>query len=350
MLANGPQWTNAGPPSRVWSRFGLIASTSRTVIAPATLRSSAVTGRPSVVWARTIRPSRARRSWRSVARARIAITSLATVITVSVSRGTPFSRPPRPMTICADRPVADVDDPRPEDRQGIDPERVLVVEAVVEERRGEVVRRADGVDVAGQVEVEVLHRDDLAVAATGGAALDPEDRPERRLADRDRGPFADPVEALGEPDRGRGLALAERRRRDRRDQDVLAARVRRLEPLDGPEADLRLDRPVELQLVLGQAELGRDVDDPARRDRAGDLEVGRERSWGTPTLDGTVDRVGSGRRVARVRLADRGPHEMGEEHGVRDRADAARDRRDGPGHEPGAGLIDVTDDRRRRPR
>ena len=29
----------------------------------------------------------------------MAMTSLATVMTVSVSRGTPFSRPPRPMTI-----------------------------------------------------------------------------------------------------------------------------------------------------------------------------------------------------------------------------------------------------------
>ena len=44
MFANGPQWTNAGPPSSVWSRLGLIASTSNAAIAPATLRSSAVTG------------------------------------------------------------------------------------------------------------------------------------------------------------------------------------------------------------------------------------------------------------------------------------------------------------------
>ena len=87
----------------------------------------------------------------------------------------------------AQRPVADVDDARPEDPVRVDAERVLVVEAVVEERAGQVVRRADGVDVAGQVEVEVLHRDDLAVAAAGRAALDPEDRPERRLADVDRG-------------------------------------------------------------------------------------------------------------------------------------------------------------------
>ena len=122
----------------------------------------------------------------------------------------------------AQRPVADVDDARPQDPVRVDAERVLVVEAVVDERAGEVVRRADRVDVAGQVEVEVLHRDDLAVAAAGGAALDPEHRPERRLADVDRRPLADVVEALGEADRRRRLALAERRRGDRRDDDVLA--------------------------------------------------------------------------------------------------------------------------------
>ena len=88
----------------------------------------------------------------------------------------------------AQRPVADVEDARPEDPVRIDAERVLVVEAVVDEGAGQVVGRADRVDVAGQVEVEVLHRDDLAVAAAGRAALDPEHRPERRLADVDRRP------------------------------------------------------------------------------------------------------------------------------------------------------------------
>jgi hypothetical protein len=47
-----------------------------------------------------------------------------------------------------------------------------------DEGGGEIVGRADRVDVAGQVEVEVLHRDHLAVAAAGRAALDAEDRPE----------------------------------------------------------------------------------------------------------------------------------------------------------------------------
>ena len=36
MLANGPAWMKAGPPSSVWTRLGLIASRMSTVIAPAT--------------------------------------------------------------------------------------------------------------------------------------------------------------------------------------------------------------------------------------------------------------------------------------------------------------------------
>ena len=172
--------------------------------------------------------------------------------------------------------IADVDDARPEDPVRVDAERVLVVEAVVEERAGEIVRGPDGMDVAGQVEVEVLHRDDLAVAAAGRSALDPEDRPERRLADVDRGLLPDDVEALGEPDRGRRLALAERRRGDRGHDHVLAARTLGLEPCDRLERHLRLGRPVELELVVGDPEVAGDVDDRARLDRTGDLEVGRE--------------------------------------------------------------------------
>ena len=194
-----------------------------------------------------------RRSWRSVARARTAMTSEPTVMTNSVSRGIAVLATAEADDDVAQRAVADVEDARPEDAVRVDAERVLVVEAVVDEGAGEVVGRADGVDVAGQVEVEVLHRDDLAVAAAGGAALDAEDRPERRLADVDRRLAADPVEALGEPDGRRRLALAERRRRDRRDDDVLAARPLGLEARDRLERDLGLGRAVELELVVPDA-------------------------------------------------------------------------------------------------
>jgi hypothetical protein len=97
-------------------------------------------------------------------------------MTHSVSRGMPFSRPPRPIDALPQRPVADVDDARPEDRVGSMPSALPWWSGCRGTRR-QVVRRADGVDVAGQVEVEVLHRDDLAVAAAGGAALDPEHGP-----------------------------------------------------------------------------------------------------------------------------------------------------------------------------
>ena len=176
----------------------------------------------------------------------------------------------------AEGAIADVEDARPEDSARVDAERVLVMETVVEESAGEVVGRPDGVDVAGQVEVEVLHRDDLAVAAAGRSALDAEDRSERRLADVDRRPLADEVEALGQPDRGRRLALAQRRRRDRGDDHVLASRALGLEPPDRLERDLGLGRPVQLELVIGDPEVARHVDDRTRRDGSGDLEIGRK--------------------------------------------------------------------------
>ncbi len=99
-----------------------------------------------------------------------------------------------------DRPIADVDDARPDDRVRVDPEPVLMVKAVVEECGGEVVGRADGVVVAGQMEVEVVHRQDLAVAAAGCPTLDPKHRSERRLTNAHRGLPSDPVEALGQTD------------------------------------------------------------------------------------------------------------------------------------------------------
>ena len=125
----------------------------------------------------------------------------------------------------AQRAVVHVHDAAPGDAAAVDAERVAPVDVVVDQRRQQVVRRGDGVEVAGEVEVDVLHRHDLGVAAAGGAALHAERRPERRLAQAQHRLLADVVERVGEADRGRGLAFARRRRRDRRDQDQLAVRL-----------------------------------------------------------------------------------------------------------------------------
>ena len=88
MFANGPQCMSTGWPSSVCTRFGLIASLSSTVIAPAAPRSSAVIALPpSNEYAAVTRDIRWRRSWRSRETAMIAITSEAAVMSKPVSRG-----------------------------------------------------------------------------------------------------------------------------------------------------------------------------------------------------------------------------------------------------------------------
>ena len=217
-------------------------------------------------------------------------------MTHSVSRGMPFSVPPSPIvarrrarslmsTTCGQRmPWMSM------------PERVAVVQMVVEERGAQVVRRADRVDVAREVEVEVLHRDDLAVAAARGATLDPEHRAEARLADAHRRPLADVVEALGEAD-GRGrFALAERRRRDRGDDDVLAARVLALQALGCPRAS---PSPWSVRTARARRPAGPApaaiVGDRPRRHATGDVEV----RW---------EAAGRAGGLGRGRLGGRGGH------------------------------------------
>jgi hypothetical protein len=82
--------------------------------------------------------------------------------------------------------------------------------------------RGDGVEVAGEMEVDVLHRHDLRIAAAGRPALHAEARPQRGLAQADHGLLADAVQRVAEADRRGRLALAGRRRIDRGDQDQLA--------------------------------------------------------------------------------------------------------------------------------
>ena len=80
MFAKGPQWTSIGCPSNDCMSVGLRALTRRAHMAPSTSRSFVVTGVPRFEKARTIFERRARKSLRSLAIARMAITSEATVM------------------------------------------------------------------------------------------------------------------------------------------------------------------------------------------------------------------------------------------------------------------------------
>ena len=171
-------------------------------------------------------------------------------------------------------PVVHVEAAAPGDRERVETGRVAVVEMRVDERREQVVGRGDRVQVAGEVQVQVLHRHDLRVAAAGCATLHAEDRAERCLAKAEHRLAAERAEPLRERHRRRRLSLARRRGRDRRDVDQL--RVGAVgEPLDDGEIDLRLVAPVRLHLLGQQLELVRHVEDRAQGRALRDLEAGR---------------------------------------------------------------------------
>src|SRR6185436_19392493 len=105
----------------------------------------------------------------------------------------------------------------------------------------------------------------------------------------------DVVQSLGEADRRRRLALAEGCRRDRRDDDVLPARILALQPLDALERHLGLRPAVRLELVLAQPQSGGDLGDRPGRHAPRDLEI----RW---------EAAGGGGRRGGGRLGGRGGH------------------------------------------
>ena len=179
--------------------------------------------------------------------------------------------------------VADVEHPAPGDAVKVDRKVAqAVVDVVVDHRGQEVVRRGDRVEVACEVQVEPLHRDHLAIAAAGRAALDPERGPHRRLADRDGRPLPDQTERIAQADRRRRLAFAERCGRDSGDDDVLRARLA-AQLLDRVELDLRDIVPIGLEQVRVDAHLARDLGHRQQSRFARDLEVGRKLNLHPPS-------------------------------------------------------------------
>ena len=152
-------------------------------------------------------------------------------------------------------PVVHVHHPLPHDAPRVDAQLVAVVDVVVQHGGQQVVGQLDGVEVAGEMEVDVLHGHHLRIAAAGRPALHAEAGPQRRLAEADRGPLADAVEPVGQADAGGGFAFAGRGGRDGRHQDQLPRR-----PVGQPavkvQGDLGLVLAVMHQVVAADTQLG----------------------------------------------------------------------------------------------
>ncbi|VWM23686.1 Uncharacterised protein [Collinsella intestinalis] len=128
----------------------------------------------------------------------------------------------------AELTVVHVNNALPSDALDVDTERVALLDVVVQHGGEEVVGGTDGMEVAGEVQVDVLHGDDLGVTAAGGTALDAKDRSERGLAQRDGALDAAATQSVGKTDGRGGLALAGGRGVDGGDEHELGLVVARL--------------------------------------------------------------------------------------------------------------------------
>ena len=107
--------------------------------------------------------------------------------------------------------VVHIDDALPSDAFNVDAKLVALLNMVVEHGGQQVVGSTDGMEVAGKVQVDILHGDDLSPAAAGSAALNAKDGAKRRLAQGHGALDAATAQAVGQTDGRGGLALARRR-------------------------------------------------------------------------------------------------------------------------------------------
>ena len=163
---------------------------------------------------------------------------------------------------------------------GIDVQFVALLEVVVQHRGAEVVGRGDGVQVPGKVEVDVLHRDHLGVAAPRRTALDPETGAQGGLAQSDADLFADLGQSIGQAHARRGLALARRRRGYRRHEDKLSVRLV-LEIFEDLGLHLGLVLAVELKIIPRDPQLLRNLRYGAHLRSLGNFDVARYRHHST---------------------------------------------------------------------
>ena len=143
---------------------------------------------------------------------------------------------------------------------------------VIQHGGEQVVGCADGVKIAGEVQVDVFHGDDLGVAAACRAAFDAEHRPERGLAHGNDGLLADAVECVGEPDGERGFAFACGRGVDGGYQYQFAALVGQSESVG--RVDFGFVFAVLLQIIGRDAKLGGDLGNGLQGGGLGDFYIG----------------------------------------------------------------------------
>ena len=162
----------------------------------------------------------------------------------------------RDAVLFAAEPVADtaklavvhINAAAPSNSLGVDAKLVALHDVVIDHRGEQVVCGTYRVDIAGKMQVNILHRHYLRIAASTGSALYAEHRTERRLAQRRGGAFPDMPQRIGKPYRSRGLALARGSRCDGGDKNELPLPART--PAQVVKVYLCLEAPIVLKIFF----------------------------------------------------------------------------------------------------
>ncbi len=183
------------------------------------------------------------------------------------------------------RPIIDIHDTVPGDRVGVDVElletfaleegiapAVFVVDAGVDGGGAEVVGHADCVNVAREVQIEVLHGHDLAVAPARSTTLDAERGPHRWLTDCSHGSVPQMSQRLSQANRGGGLALAQRGGGYGRHVNIPGGGTVS-EFLLYIQMDLGFVSAVEFEIILGESDGCCDLCDGAEFRGLGDVDI-----------------------------------------------------------------------------
>ena len=174
--------------------------------------------------------------------------------------------------------VVHVDDAAPLDCARVDAQVVTVVQVVVDHCGKQVVCCGDGVEIAGQVQVQLLHGNDLGVAAACCAALDAEGRAHCGLTQSQDCLAAGLCKALCEGDGGCGLTFTERGGGDCGNHDVLGAALAGGLCVGGfVEEDLSDILAVGFKAIFADAVVRCDLANRPQIGSKRDFEVGGER-------------------------------------------------------------------------
>ena len=192
-----------------------------------------------------------------------------------------IAQPAQAQIYVAQRAVVHVQHTAPNEPAHVQAQLVTLLEMIVDHRGEQVVRRGDGVNIPREVQVDVLHGDDLRVAAARRAALDAKAGAQRRLAQADHGFFAHPAQPVPQAHGHGRLALARRGGIDPRHQHQLA-REFILDLIVEFQGNLGLVGTVRHQMFMRNAQLVRDGGDGFRIRLLGNFNIAEQ--WVSPTL------------------------------------------------------------------